>query len=103
MELLQVLGPRRETGPSGQSRVAPRLSYIPGTAFVMMRINPAMPELRDVRDTVVDVFREFGVTAIRADDLEHSEGITERIIKEIKDSEHLFADYRANGLGGIHI
>lgn len=57
-----------------------------------MRINPDQPELNDVRDTVREVFKEFGIEATRADEIEHSEGITDRIIDEIKTSEFLFAD-----------
>ncbi|SFS10847.1 hypothetical protein SAMN05421771_1856 [Granulicella pectinivorans] len=91
-ELLQVLGARNETATAGTATSTNLKTYRPGTAFIMMRINPQLPELKDVRDTVVDVFKTFGITAVRADDLEHSDGITERIIQQIQDSEHLFAD-----------
>jgi hypothetical protein len=91
-ELLQVLSARNETTPFRTDVSVSLKTYRPGTAFIMMRINPQQPELKDVRDTVVDVFKSFGVEAVRADDLEHSEGITERIIQEIRESEYLFAD-----------
>lgn len=91
-ELLQILGSRNETKSFGMDATTNLRTYRPGTAFIMMRINPEQPDLKDVRDTVVAVFKKYGVTAVRADDLEHSEGITDRIIKEIKESEHLFTD-----------
>jgi hypothetical protein len=91
-ELLQVLSARNETTPFQTDGPVSLKTYRPGTAFIMMRINPQQPELKDVRDTVAEVFKSFGVSAVRADDLEHSEGITERIIQQIRESEYLFAD-----------
>jgi hypothetical protein len=79
---LQTLGPK----------AAPLISYRPGTAFIMMWIDPSKPELSDVLDVVKEVFKEFGVAAVRADDLQHADGITERIIDEIRQSEFIFAD-----------
>lgn len=67
-------------------------AYQPNTAFLMMWLNPEMPELNDVRDTVEEVFRKFNITATRADEIEHEGVITERIIQEIARSEFLFAD-----------
>jgi hypothetical protein len=66
--------------------------YRANTAFIMMWMDDARPELDDIRDTVQDVFAAFGVKAIRADDIEHSDVITKRIIDEITTSEFLFAD-----------
>jgi len=67
-------------------------SYRQNTAFLMMWINPELPELSDVRDTVEEVFKEFGIKATRADEIEHEGMITERIIQEIATSEFLLAD-----------
>ena len=66
--------------------------YRPGTAFVMMSIDKNRPELDDVVDTVRKVFGEFGVNAVRADEIEHEGQITTRILSEIETSEFLFAD-----------
>lgn len=69
---------------------APR--YRPGTAFVMMWMDPAHPELTDICDAVKDTFRRFGVNAVRADDIEHDGQITQRVLNELRTSEFLFAD-----------
>lgn len=66
--------------------------YRAGTAFIMMWMDPAHPELNDVADTVRAVFKKFGVNAVRADDIEHDGLISERVLNEIKTAEFLFAD-----------
>jgi hypothetical protein len=67
-------------------------SYRAGTAFIMMAIDPSKPDLQDVKDVVKETFKEFGIQAIRADEIEHSDGITDRIVEEIRQSQYLFAD-----------
>jgi nucleoside 2-deoxyribosyltransferase len=62
------------------------------TAFLMMWINPEMPELDDVHGTVQEVFKSFNIKATRADEIEHEGIITSRVIEEIKTSNFLFAD-----------
>lgn len=66
--------------------------YRAGTAFIMMWMNPAHPELTDVADAVRGVFRTFDIRAVRADDIEHEGLITDRVINEIRTAEFLFAD-----------
>lgn len=66
--------------------------YRPSTAFIMMWMNRSKPELDDISDTVKSVFAAFDVRAIRADDIEHEELITKRILDEIATAEFLFAD-----------
>jgi hypothetical protein len=66
--------------------------YRPGTAFIMMSMERAKPELTDVADTVKRCFAKFGIEAVRADDIEHEDIITKRILDEIRTAEFLFAD-----------
>ncbi len=66
--------------------------YRPGTAFIMMAMQPGHTDLEDVCDTVKRCFTKFGIDAVRADDIEHEDVITKRILDEIRTAEFLFAD-----------
>lgn len=68
------------------------IEYNPGSAFVMMQIDPQNPDLEDLYDAVKDCFQEFGISARRADEIEHEGVITSKIMEEIKSCEFLFAD-----------
>ena len=64
----------------------------PDTAFIMMWMDPKQPELEDVYVTIKRSLNNFGISAERADDIEHSGKITEEIINKIRTSEFLYAD-----------
>jgi nucleoside 2-deoxyribosyltransferase len=71
---------------------APINRYKQNTAFIIMWMNPGHADLIDVNDTVHETFSKFGISATRADDIEHEGIISQRILDEIKNSEFLFAD-----------
>jgi hypothetical protein len=66
--------------------------YRPGTAFIMMAMSAADPTLTDVCEAIKECFHRYGIEALRADDIEHEDVITQRIIDQIKTAEFLVAD-----------
>lgn len=62
------------------------------TAFVIMAIDPARPELEDILDTIKSVSANFGITAYRADEIEHQGVITNVVLESIRECEFLIAD-----------
>jgi len=64
----------------------------PNTAFILMRIDPNNPELDDISNAIKEVCSNFGIKAVRADDIEHQEQITDVVLREIHRSEFLVAD-----------
>jgi hypothetical protein len=68
------------------------LGVRPATAFIMMMIDPEKPELEDVKQAIREECARFGIRATRADEIEHSNEITQQILDEIRTSEFLIAD-----------
>lgn len=62
------------------------------TAFVIMAMDPSKPELTDVLESIRAVCKSFGITAHRADEIQHQEQITNVILEEIRSCEFLIAD-----------
>ena len=94
--ILDLVAASPEAAKAGSSDATEAARYRPGTAFIMMWMDKSQPELIDVADTVKSVFGEFGIVAVRADDIEHEGLITSKILTEIKTSEFCFADLSGN-------
>jgi hypothetical protein len=77
--------------PSGSAKPI-AAGYRPGTAFIMMWMSKDKPDLIDLNNTIKRCFEAFGIKAVRADDIEHEDVITNKILDEIKTAEFLFAD-----------
>ena len=87
LDLIDLLSPTDTIqSPASASK------YRPNTAFIMMAIDGNNPELQEVRTVIKEVFEEFGVVAVTADEIEHDGAITDRILDEIETSEFLIAD-----------
>jgi len=62
------------------------------TAFIMMWMSEDRPELADVHVAIKEVFSEFGIEAIRADEVEHQAQITDVVLDHIRWTDYLIAD-----------
>jgi hypothetical protein len=85
----------RNTGSAPIGGLAPTDAteeVIRGTAFVLMRIDPTNPELEDVLNAIKDACKSFDIKAIRVDEIEHQERITDVVLREIRRAEFIIAD-----------
>jgi hypothetical protein len=75
-----------------QSLPSEALPVSVNSAFILMWMDPNRPELEDVCNAIKDTFRDFGISAVRADDIQHQDVITTVILDRIRTSEFLLAD-----------
>jgi len=94
IEKLGLILPAKDDLPRAivASQAATVRKYRPNTAFIMMQINEGIPKLEDVRSAIKEVFKRFGIEAVRSDEIEHQDVLTQRILDEIATSEFLIAD-----------
>jgi type VI secretion system Hcp family effector len=78
-----------QPSPSAQVHVH---SYVRNTAFILMWMDADNAELEDIHLTIKDVCKGFGITALRADDVQHDERITDVILERIRSAEFVIAD-----------
>jgi nucleoside 2-deoxyribosyltransferase len=67
-------------------------STLPNSAFILMSMDPTNPHLEDVVNVIKETCTAFGLQALRADDVEHQDEITDVILDHIRRSEFLIAD-----------
>ena len=88
LDLIDLLCPAETV----QAAITGASSYRPNTAFIMMAIDKDQPGLEDIKNSIKEVCKEFGIKAITANDIEHDGVITDRILDEIETNEFLIAD-----------
>ena len=73
-DVLDLVAASRGLGSVGSEALslAPA-RYRPGTAFIMMSMDKSRLEFVDVSDTIKQVFEQFDVRGVRADDIEHED------------------------------
>ena len=70
----------------------PSNTLVRGSAFILMSMDPANPSLTDVSNAIKSACEAFGLRAIRIDDVEHQDRITDRILENIESAEFIVAD-----------
>ena len=91
VEALKMVAPAQVVDESSKERQT-KAAYLPNTAFIMMWMDKSHADLDDVSNALKEVCAEFAVTALRADDVEHQDRITDLVLNHIRESEFLIAD-----------
>ena len=91
VEALKMLSPGQVTQELPREKQS-KTFFLPNTAFIMMWMDNSHAELDDVSNGIKEVFGEFGINAVRADDVEHQDKITDLVLNHIRESEFLVVD-----------
>lgn len=86
VEAVERFHGRRTTQPAENAKV------VRNRAFIVMSMNKADASLDDVHDTIRAVCGEFDIEAVRVDDIEHQDRITDLILENIASAEFIIAD-----------
>jgi nucleoside 2-deoxyribosyltransferase len=86
VEAVERFNGRRTAQPPEKAKV------VRNRAFIVMSMNKADASLDDVHDTIRAVCEEFDIEAVRVDDIEHQERITDLILENIASAEFIIAD-----------
>lgn len=91
-ETMTIIRSAPPSVPSDSTLSSQRSSFVPNTAFILMWMDKTHAELDDVSNAIKEVCQYFGIKAIRADDVQHSDRITDVILEQIRNAEFLIAD-----------
>lgn len=91
-EFFKELEPSRTGDEREPIETQSQRRYWPNTAFIMMWMDPQHPELEDVSNAIKEICRRFDIKAVRSDDVEHQDRITDVVLQHIAESEFLIAD-----------
>jgi nucleoside 2-deoxyribosyltransferase len=83
--------PAPSTAPIPSQEIPERASNR-NTAFIVMAMDPNDHSLTDVCNTIKEACKEFGIEAYRADDIEHQDRITDKVLEHIASAEFIIAD-----------
>jgi hypothetical protein len=67
-------------------------TLVRNTVFILMNMDPTDPALIDIHHTIQTVCEDFGLRALRIDDIEHQGRITDQILAQIASAEFIVAD-----------
>ncbi len=82
---------RRKSGINSIAKPSPT-QEIKNTAFIIMQINKEDSSLVDNHIAIKEVCKDFGIKAIRVDEITHQEKITDIIIEQIEKAEFIIGD-----------
>jgi hypothetical protein len=80
---------RRDAVDVAQSSIPPAR---PNTAFILMWMDPDNDDLEDVLNAYRETCKTYGIRAVRADEIEHQDVITQVVLDWLRSAEFLIGD-----------
>jgi len=84
--------PKMLHGGSAAPIAVPHSRVVPRSAFIIMWMDPDRPELEAVHQAILEMCGAAGIDAVRADDIQHSDQITDTVLERIRTSDVVIAD-----------